>query len=283
MSRRQVQLAGITLVVTLAISAVSYLWLQQELPLASFFRRDQTWQAMVNRGTWRVGMDPSFPPFESLDAAGVPVGFDVDLARTMANAWGLESEVVAIGFDSLPDALKAAKIDSIVSAYPYDDRLTRDFAFSTPYFEAGLRLAVRDRAPVTSVEELAGARVAVEWGSVGDMVGRRLQREGMELELVPLETPSAVIIALANDASIDAAFVDNVTLQQAQRSGIPIRGVGMPLESNPYVIVAPIRAGQLQQQIETTLQALKDNGAMQRLETTWFSGAQESVGTQNEP
>lgn len=283
MSRRQVQLAGITLVVTLAISAVSYLWLQQELPLASFFRRDQTWQAMVNRGTWRVGMDPSFPPFESLDAAGVPVGFDVDLARTMANAWGLESEVVAIGFDSLPDALKAAKIDSIVSAYPYDDRLTRDFAFSTPYFEAGLRLAVRDGAPVTSVEELAGARVAVEWGSVGDMVGRRLQREGMELELVPLETPSAVIIALANDASIDAAFVDNVTLQQAQRSGIPIRGVGMPLESNPYVIVAPIRAGQLRQQIETTLQALKDNGAMQRLETTWFSGAQESVGTQNEP
>ena len=38
-------------------------------------------------GVWRVGMDPSFPPFESLDADNRPVGFDVDLAEAIAGRW----------------------------------------------------------------------------------------------------------------------------------------------------------------------------------------------------
>ncbi len=37
-----------------------------------FVRHDGTWAAMQARRTWRVGLDPSFPPFEMLDEAGNP-------------------------------------------------------------------------------------------------------------------------------------------------------------------------------------------------------------------
>jgi ABC-type amino acid transport substrate-binding protein len=264
---------GVVLLVLLAGAAVAaLLWFGPEagLPLPDILRRDQTWQAMQQRGTWRVGLDPSFPPFEQLDDQGRPAGFDVDLAYAIAQRWGLEAEIVPIGFDSLPDALKAARIDGIVSAYPYDERLTRDMTFSAPYFDAGLRLAVRRESAVTAEKDLAGQRVAVEWGSLGDMVGRRLQREGVALELVPFETPAKAVQALADDTTIGAALVDQVTLRQLQGQGLPVVAVGPPLESSPYVVVTPVRARDLQQQLAEALEALQRDGTLTALETKWF-------------
>jgi len=271
MTRRRWWLAGGVGAIVVLVALLWLLWPESNSPLSSLFRRDQTWQSMQARGTWRVGVDPSFPPFEQLDGAGVPIGYDIDLARRMAADWGLQVEVVAIGFDSLVDALRAAKIDSIVSAYPYDPRLTRDVAFSAPYFDAGLRLAVRDGSPIHTVKDLAGKRVAVEWGSVGDMNGRQLQRDGVTLTLVPFETPQEAVQALLDGTTVDALLVDNVTLRQAQGQGAAIEGVGAPLESNPYVVVAPSRAGDLQKRVDATLTKFGQEGVLDDLERTWFA------------
>jgi ABC-type amino acid transport substrate-binding protein len=254
------------------------LWPGQDTPLAQFMRRDVTWQAMQSRGAWRVGMDPSFPPFESLDADNLPAGYDVALAQALAAEWGLEAEIVAIGFDSLLDALQAAKIDAIISAYPYDARLTRDVAFSQAYFDAGLQLAVREGSPIDGVEDLAGKRVAVEWGSEGDMIGRQLQRDGLDVQLVPFETPQDAVAALVaeNEAGgevggeVDALLVDGVTLRQAQASGAPLAAAGPYLTSNPYVIVVPRRAVELLERTNAGLAELRENGLLEQLELTWF-------------
>jgi ABC-type amino acid transport substrate-binding protein len=263
-------LCGLGIVVVLAV-VLWLAWPDGNSPLGVLFRRDQTWQSMQARGTWRVGVDPSFPPFEQLDGAGTPIGYDIDLAQRLAAEWGLKVEVVAIGFDSLVDALRAAKIDSIVSAYPYDPRLTRDVAFSTPYFDAGLRLVVRNGSTISNVMELAGKQVAVEWGSAGDMAGRQLQRKGVALTLVPFETPQEAVQALLTDPAVNALLVDNVTLRQAQGQGITIEGVGAPVESNPYVVVAPSRATDLQRQIDTTLAKFRQDGTLAGLEQKWFA------------
>lgn len=238
--------------------------------LRLFSRQDQTWQAMQARGTWRVGMDPSFPPFQSLDERGEPVGYDVDLARAMAREWELEAEIVPLGFDSLLDALHAGRIDSVVSALPYDPRATRDYAYSPPYFEAGIRLAVRADSTLTNTETLSGMRLATEWGSMGDMVGRRLHRADETVEVVPFETPDEAIESLLQDASIDGLLIDNVALRQAQGEGAALVAVGPALEGNAYVIAAPQRATTLQRHIEETVTAFIHSGTLDELETRWF-------------
>jgi ABC-type amino acid transport substrate-binding protein len=238
--------------------------------LRLFTRQDQTWHAMQSAGVWRVGMDPSFPPFQYLDDDGAVVGYDVDLARRMAEQWGLELEIVPLGYDSLLDALQAGRIDSVVSALPYDPRGTRDFAFSPPYFEAGIRLAVRADSPITDTEYLGSAHLAVEWGSMGDMVGRRLRREDESIEIVPFETPGEAIEGLLNDSSLDGLLIDNVSLRQAQGQGAALVAVGEALEGNAYVIAAPLRATTLQAQIVETLQTLEREGEFIRLEERWF-------------
>jgi polar amino acid transport system substrate-binding protein len=186
----------------------------------------------------------------------------------------MEVEITAIGFDSLLDALQAGKVDAIVSAYPYDPRLTRDVAFSQPYFDAGLQLAAPLDSTLRGREDLRGARVAVEWGSEGDMVGRQWQREGTALTLVPYETPQDAVAALVAGKEVDALLVDGVTLRQAQAEGAAVRAVGVHVTSNPYVIVVPRQAHELLDRVNSGLDRLRDVSQLAALEQEWFGSSQ---------
>jgi ABC-type amino acid transport substrate-binding protein len=188
----------------------------------------------------------------------------------MAADWGLELEVVAMGFDSLLDAAKAGKVDSVVSAMPYDPRATRDYAYSSSYFDAGVALVVRAGSPIQGVEDLAGKAVAVEWGSMGDMVGRRLQRADATVALQPFPSPAEALQALIDDPGVDALLVDRVTLREAQGRGAALVEVGPVLESNPYVIAMPLHAATLHERVEETLQRFRQEGVLAELEETWF-------------
>jgi polar amino acid transport system substrate-binding protein len=216
-------------------------------------------------------MDPSFPPFEFLNEAGQPAGYDVELAKVIAQRWGLAVEVVPFGFDSLIDAVRTAQVDSVISAFPHDPRMTSDVLFSSAYFEAGIRLVVRNGSTLTRVEELADQSIGVEWGSIGDMVGRRLQQEKPALQLAQFATPDEAVNALVVGQQVDALLIDGVTLRLAQGQGAPVLGIGPALESTPYVIVMPRAATKLAEQVEESLTWLHETGTLERLETSWFS------------
>lgn len=281
------------------------LLLAKVITLEPFFltSSDPTWRAIHARGTWRVGMDPSFPPFESLDGDGKPIGFDLDLAAQMADEWGVQLEIVPIGFDGLLDALQAGQVDSVISALPFDPRTTRDVSYSEPYFEAGIRLAVRGEDVAAFVAQdvfkqmaagavstrddnsaairkqaaalLQGQMIAVEWGSMGDMIGRQLQHIEPTIVLEPLETAEETIRALQENSTIQGVLVDNVTLRQFQGTGATdsqtIIGIGSAIEGNPYVIAMPFRAARLQKEVNALLQMFQTTGRLSDLEKRWFS------------
>ena len=268
---RNLRLIGGGLVLAALIAVAAVLWLAPgTLP---FLRIDTTWRTMQANGVWRVGMDPSFPPFETLDDAGQIVGFDVALADAIAAPWGVQVELVPIGFDSLLDALQAGKVDSVLSALPYDERLTKDVAYSAPYFEAGIFLAVRTDSMITETAALANGTIGVEWGSMGDMVGRRLQKATPSLQLKPFDTPTAAITALVDERAVDAILIDHVTLRIAQVQGAPLITIGPVLESNPFVIAMPVRAHELQAAVAERLLALQNQGVIVDLEATHFQEA----------
>lgn len=233
---------------------------------------DSTWQRIQQSGVWRVGMDPSFPPFEMLDAAGQPIGYDVELAAALAERWGVELQIVAIGFDGLTDALIAGRVDSVVSALPYDPRLTEDLRYSRSYFEAGVRLAVANGSPIRGVDDLTGTRLAVEWGSIGDSEARKLERADPSIQRLPFPGPQEAVQAVL-DGSADGVLADGVTLRQMQGSGEAIQVVGPALDSNPYVIALPIDAHALQEAIDVALDEYVTTGFLAQLEDRWFSEA----------
>lgn len=231
--------------------------------------RDPTWARIQETGVWRVGLDPSFPPFENLDASGQPVGLDVDLANAIAAAWGVQAEIVGVGFDELLDAVHAHRVDSALSALPVVPSRTREVSFSAPYVEAGLLLVVPQASALPDIDGLAGQRVAAEWGSRGDAEARALaQRWDSDLTLVLREsTPASLDAVLAGEA--DAALVDAISLALYPRRAA-LKIVGPPVVSDPYVIVVPRAAPDLLRAVDEALAALEANGTLAEMRGRWL-------------
>lgn len=232
--------------------------------------RDVAWARIQETGVWRVGMDPSFPPFENLDPVTQrAVGLDVDLAEAIAARWGVRVEVAGVGFDQLVDAVHAHKIDSAISALPVLEQRTQEVAFSTPYIDAGIVLAVPTGSAIRRPEALAGHRVAVEWGSAGDAEARAL-RERLDGALI-------LVLRDSVDASLDAvlageaegALVDAIALALYRRHAALITIVP-PLVSDPYVVVVPANAPDLLRAVNEALAALETDGTLARIRARWL-------------
>ena len=235
--------------------------------------RAGTLKEIQARGTWRVGMDPSFPPFENYDAvAGEAVGLDVDLAHAISAQWGIKTQIVTLGFDELLDAVAAHQVDAAISAIPIQGERTEDVRFSDPYVQAGVVLAVRQGSELAGPAGLSGRRVAVEWGSQGDAAARALREDGaIAFELLPRETVNLALDALASGEA-DAAIVDAISLATYAQAA-QLAAVGEPLVSDPYVVVVPADAPDLLKAVNEALRALESDGTLDAIRARWLRPA----------
>lgn len=260
MQRRKVLLIALALLLVMGVA--------MRVLLPAIRGGETTWARLQQEGVLRVGLDPSFPPFE-YEEEGSLVGYDVDLARELGHRIGLQVQFVSLGFDGLYDGLKAGKYDAIISALPYDPRLTQDVAYSWVTFNAGQRLVVReDEEEIKRVEDLRGKRVAVEWGSAGDVEGRRLDKR-IGFERVPYLTPQEELEALRG-GEVEAAIVDAVSAYGFMGAEGGVKMVGLPVTDEPYVIAVRLDSPVLLREINFALKAIEEERVLEELKEKWF-------------
>ena len=95
------------------------------------------------RGTLRVGYDPTNLPFSFINDSDLLVGFDIDLAVSMATSLGLEAEFVPVDLQEFPSLLAGGVIDIMPSVWylPYWFDSVR---LSKPYMMVNVGFAVLD-------------------------------------------------------------------------------------------------------------------------------------------
>ena len=230
---------------------------------------DRTWERIQRTGVLRVGMDASYPPFEWLDKSGRFRGVDVELARALAERWGVEVQFINIHFDGLYDALKTAKCDLIISALPYDRTMTKDVLYSQSYFNAGQVLLVRVDGPnIRTPEDLDGRVVGVELGAEAHQLARLLQRE-KDLQILVRREPEDVL-ALLLQAKVAAIICDRVTACEYLQQHRELRLVEPPLTDAPYVIAVPLGSFVLLEQVNLALSEWRANGFLATLQRRCF-------------
>jgi ABC-type amino acid transport substrate-binding protein len=272
-SSRALRLGTLPLVVLalLLLAWYAYLnWFPKSPP-----KPDATWVRMLETGEFRVGLDPSFPPFESDDAKGNLRGLDVALANAMAAEWSAANgahvrvEYVYSGYDGLYDALRAGQFDAIISALPYDPRKTQDVAFSHSYYNGGPLIVVRETDVRTKTySDLQGESIGVELGSSGDMFARRWQRR-LKYDLHTYNTPSDALAAL-RAAQVDAVFTDLIAFNDFARNAGGIKTVGDPLANELIVIAVPKTTPTVLAQINAAIDTMKVDGRMAQLYSEWL-------------
>lgn len=240
------------------------------LALLGCREKDPSLRRVQEAGVLRVGLDPSWPPFEYVDPAGQLVGLDVDLARALAARLGVEAAFVPGGWEGLYGALAAGQFDVILSALPYDPWRTHEVVYSTSYWNAGPAIAAHPEAlDLQGPRDLAGRTVHVEFGSEGHMQVRRLAKKIRDLEIVTHETADEALAAAAGDPAA-AAVADTVSLRLFIRQGGRLRLVGEPLYDESYVIAMPHDAGTLHRAIDQALSQMRLDGTLDELIARWL-------------
>lgn len=118
-------------------------------------------------GKLTIGTDASYPPQEYVDAAGKPVGFDMDIAAEIASRLGLELNVVNFKFDAILPALNSGQFDAVISAMSITDDRAKVVDF-VRYFEAGQAVLVAKGNPkgIKTLDDLSGKTAVAEAGTV---------------------------------------------------------------------------------------------------------------------
>ena len=103
----------------------------------------------------RVGMTLSYPPFETIDINGDPIGVSVDMAYELGMFLEREVEVVNLPFATLIPAVNTGDIDVILASMSITAAREESVDFTDPYFYFRLvTLLNKDFAEDNNIETL---------------------------------------------------------------------------------------------------------------------------------
>ena len=249
------------IILILALVAAGVLvWLGQQRP------PDRYLEDIRARGTLRVGIDPTYPPFESVQDGQV-VGYDVELARAIAADLGVTLEVKTLALDTLYDALAAGSVDVLVSALPFVYERQKEVRYSVPYYQAGQVVVVQAGSPIRSAAALDGHTVGVELGSNADTEARRLARttlRGMQVRSIYHSAEEALDALVRGE--VNAAIADNASAQAylAAHPGT-VEVLSPPVTDEPFVVAMPAQAMGLAARVDATIERLRASGELARI------------------
>lgn len=266
------RLQGLGVPLSYYMRHLSYLLLLFLLLLPGCGRDEDAWFTVQETGVLRVGLDPTYPPF-AVATENDLYGFDVDLARALADDLGLQVQFAYFGYDGLYDALGAGQADVLISALVVAENRTRDFAYSEPYFNAGQMLVVPDGSGIEEMGDLRGRTLGVELGSEGHVLGLEWGRQVAGLELVPFSTPEEAVAA-AEQGTVSATLLDhiNARLFLAQHpTGLHLASI--PITVEPYALVVRAQDDQLLENLNRSLEHLLATGVVDEIAQRWLDTA----------
>lgn len=162
---------------------------------------------------FRVGMECDYAPFNwtqaeetetsvPIESGGYADGYDVQIARQIADALGRELVIVRTEWDGLTLSLTSGKIDAIIAGMSPTAERAVTIDFSDPYYESDLVVVVRkdsDFAQAKALADLSSAAITAQLNTFHYSVIGQIPDVKQQ---TAMETFPAMIVAL-NAGRID--------------------------------------------------------------------------------
>ena len=98
-------------------------------------RQPQVPPSSTGLGTVKIGTNAEYPPFESVDANGKIIGFDIDLMNAIGKAAGFTPEFTNTKWDGIFVALASGEFDAVSSAVTITEERKQDDGLQRPLLQ----------------------------------------------------------------------------------------------------------------------------------------------------
>jgi cystine transport system substrate-binding protein len=220
------------------------------------------------RGTLQIALEGTYPPFDSKNAQGELVGYDVDVAKAVAAKLGVKPVFITTEWSGIIAGLKAGKYDVIVNQVGITPQRQASLDFSPPYTYSVAQLIQRknDTRNFKSLDDLKGHKLGVSLGSNYNDMAKAVP--GIIVETYPGAAEELSDVA---SGRIDAALNDRLTLAYLLKTApLPLRA-GASV-GDPTMMGIPFRKDnpKFAQALDAAIDSLKQDGTLTRISLKWF-------------
>lgn len=247
--------------------------------------------APADNGKFVVGMECNYAPFNwtqvesgettvSLGGSGNADGYDVVMAKAIADGLGKTLEIKKLAWEGLEPALSAGEIDAVIAGMTDTPERRQNAEFTKPYYSSDMVIIVRGDDPIaniTSISELSGKKVQGQLSTLYDTVIDQI--DGV-VHSTPLSSYPLMVVALQNN-EVDALTAELPVARGVVATNPDLKIVqfekGKGFEADTSVSIALKKGNDtLRDQIQTVLDGITEEQRVQ-----WMTDATARQPAQN--
>jgi len=221
----------------------------------------------LREGTLKVATEGTFSPFSYYNDKNELVGYDVDVARAVAEKLGLKIEFLTAPWDAVLAAFDAGKADAVFNQVSITDERKKKYEYSVPYTVVyGAIIVHKDNNDIKSFEDLKGKKNADSATSNWAQVAKKYGAQNVTVDSF------AKSMELLIARRVDTVVRDNTVFYDflKQRPDAPIK-IAAKLKDVDYS-AAIVQKGnkELADQISKALNELKAEGKLKEISLKYF-------------
>lgn len=225
-------------------------------------------QDIEKRGVIRIAIPQDFPPFGSVGTDLQPQGYDIDMARYLAEQMNLKLQLVPVTSANRVPYLQTNKVDLVISSMGKNEERERVIDFSRAYAPFFLGVFGPKDAELKDVADLSGKSVAVTRGAVEDMELSRIAPKEAQIKRYEDNntTLSAYLSGQVQYVATGNLVVAAISRQNADKAPVP----SFMLKDSPCFIGLKKNEPALKEKIDALIeQGIKD-GTLDKLSQQWL-------------
>ncbi len=249
----------------------------------------------VNADKIKIGTEGAYPPWNSKDASGKLIGFEVELAYTLCRYIGQQCEIVEQDWDGMIPALIMRKFDAIMAGMSITAERQKAISFSQGYADEVASLAVMKGSDLEGMNTPEGINLTLGGSGVkktlktltGALAGKTVCTQTAtihqnflesgdvgKINLRTYKTQDEVNLDLAS-GRCDVALAAAVAFTDyAEKSGKPVVLVGPTFSGGAFGngVGVGIRKDdtELLKAFNKAIEKARKNGDISRIATKWF-------------
>lgn len=230
---------------------------------------DDLLETIQKRGTIIVGLEGDWAPWSYVDENDELTGYDVEVAKAIADKLGVEIQIVPGEWDGLFAGMDAGRYDMVVNGVEVTEERADKYDFSTPYAYIRTALIVKgDNDSIKTFEDLKGKKTA---NSIASTYMNLAESYGATCYGVStLDETLTMVLQGRVDATLNA--IVSFTDYMAQHPDSDLKVVATTEEASNVAI--PMRKGDetasLREAVNKAIDELREDGTLSELSTRFF-------------